>query len=147
MALNGNKFFLPGRGETFIYTLRRSLAGDRRRMTLSESACYHSPTMKRPLLRLILLLSLLLPAAGGWAQGFWRDLPPDERRQMRQQMREQWQQDGGVRREEGMPRWRDLPPEDRRRLRDEMRERHGWQGPPEGHRDGGPMRGGEGRWR
>ena len=109
--------------------------------------------MKRPLLRLILLLSLLMPAAGVWAQGFWRDQPPDERRQMRQQMREQWQQEREIRREEGgTTRWRDLPPEDRRQLREDMREQRGrdhpgWQPPPDGsHRRGGP-RGGEGGWR
>lgn len=109
--------------------------------------------MKRPLLRLILLLSLLMPAAGVWAQGFWRDLPPEDRRQMRQQMREQWQQDREIRREDGgPPRWRDLPPEDRRQLREDMREQRGrdhpsWQPPPDGgHRRGGP-RGGDGGWR
>ena len=107
--------------------------------------------MTRVLFRLLLLLCLLLPAAGVWAQGFWRDLPPDERRQMRQQMRdqmrEQWQQERELRRDDGPPRWRDLPPEDRRQLREEMREHRGWQPPPEGRsRQGGP-RGGEGGWR
>src|SRR5574343_1245692 len=81
--------------------------------------------MKRPLSRLFLLLSLLMPAAGVWAQGFWRDLPPEDRRQMRQQMREQWQQEREIRREEGgPPRWRDLPPEDRRQLREDRSEEH-----------------------
>lgn len=96
--------------------------------------------MKRRLALSLLLLSLLGSAGSTWAQGYWRDLPPDERRQMRQQMREHWQQDRELRREEGAPpRWRDVPPEDRRRLRDEMREQRGWQEQREG-------RGGRG-WR
>ena len=77
---------------------------------------------------LILLLCLFGAAGNSWAQASWRDLPPDERRQMRQQMREHWQQDRDVRRDEGGRRWQDVPPEDRRRLREEMREQRGWQG-------------------
>lgn len=88
--------------------------------------------MKRRLALSLLLLSLLGMAGGVWAQGAWRDLPPDERRQLRQQMREHWQQDREIRRDEGAPRWRDVPQEDRRRLRDEMREQRSW---PE-HREG-----------
>ena len=83
--------------------------------------------MKRRLVLSLLLLSLLGSAGGVWAQGNWRELPPDERRQMRQQMREHWQQDREIRRDEAAPRWRDVPPEDRRRLRDEMREQRTWQ--------------------
>jgi hypothetical protein len=80
--------------------------------------------MKRRLALSLLLLSLLGSAGGVWAQqgGYWRDLPPDERRQMRQQMREHWQQEREFRHEENSPRWRDVPQEDRQRLRDEMRE-------------------------
>lgn len=93
--------------------------------------------MKRRLALSLLLLSLLGSVGNVWAQGHWRDLPPDERRQLRQQMREHWQQDRELRREEGPPpRWRDLPPEDRRRLRDEMREQRGWPDQREG-RGGG----------
>lgn len=88
--------------------------------------------MKRRLLLPLIFLSLLGPVAGAWAQGGWRNLPPEERRQMRQQMRDHWQQEGELRREEGMPRWRDVPPEDRRRMRDEMREQRGTPGHPEG---------------
>jgi hypothetical protein len=55
-------------------------------------------------------------------------LPPDDRRQMRQQMREHWQQDREMRQEEGARRWVEVPPEDRRRMREEMREQRG--GPP-----------------
>lgn len=62
----------------------------------------------RFLIHLSLLLSLLCSQAGVWAQGRWQDLPPDERRQLRQQMREHWQQ---------------MPPEDRQRFRQERQER------------------------
>lgn len=78
--------------------------------------------MKRFALCSLLLLSLVGSMGGAWAQAAWRDLPPDERRQMRQQMREHWQQEREIRREEPPPRWRDIPQEDRRRLRDDMRE-------------------------
>ena len=81
-----------------------------------------SAFMKRRLALSLMLLSLLGSAGGVWAQGSWRELPPDERRQMRQQMREHWQQEREFHREESAPRWRDVPQEDRRRLRDEMRE-------------------------
>lgn len=86
-------------------------------------------TMKSRLV-LPLLVLLLLPAGGAVAEGWRRELPPDERREIRQQMREQWQQrerlappqraydDGRP------PRGRDFPPDERRRLRDEMREQH-----------------------
>ncbi len=74
---------------------------------------------------------MLLPAAGVLAEG-WHDLPPDERREMRRQMREQW-----VRERYGnerplppppghadRPDWRSLPPDERQRLKDEMRRLH-----------------------
>src|SRR3990172_9554304 len=64
--------------------------------------------MKRRLVLSLLFLSLLGSAGGVWAQAQWRDLPPDERRQMRQQMRDHWQQQREIRREEGAPRWRDV---------------------------------------
>lgn len=76
-----------------------------------------------------LLLPLLLISLSGeaWAHERWRDMSPDDRQQMRRQMREHWQQDDPRRgqRFDGYnePRGRDMPPEDRRRLRDEMRER------------------------
>ncbi len=83
--------------------------------------------MKRHrLLSILLLLSLAGSVGGAWADGRWRDLPPDERRQMRQQMREHWQQEREIRRDEGGPRrWNDVPPEDRRRMREEIREQRG----------------------
>jgi hypothetical protein len=102
--------------------------------------------MKRLATCSLLLLSLLGSVGGAWAQASWRDLPPEERRQMRQQMREHWRQEHDLqreemrrdefRREEPPPRWRDLPIEDRRRLRDEMREQRGMPPHPE-HRGGG----------
>jgi len=82
--------------------------------------------MNRRLVLSMLLLSLLGQAGGAMAQGYWRDLPPDERRQMRQQMRDHWQQDNEMRRDEPGRRWQDVPPEDRRQMRQEMREQRGW---------------------
>ena len=92
-------------------------------------------TMKRRAESLLLCLGLIGSLGTAWAQvpesasGRWRELPPEERRQMRQQMREHWQHERQhereLRREEAPPRWRDLPMEDRRRLRDEMREQRG----------------------
>ena len=73
--------------------------------------------MKRLVALSLLLLSLLGSANGVWAQGYWRDLPPEDRRQLRQQMREHWQQEREIRRDDGASRWRDVPQEDRRRLR------------------------------
>ena len=105
--------------------------------------------MKRRI-ALFLLLSLLAPVGGAWAQGYWRDLPPDERRQLRQQMREHWQQERELRRDEGAPRWRDVPLEDRRRLRDDMREQRSWQdqrGPQRGFAEPREGRGGGRGWR
>ncbi|MGE5471815.1 MAG: hypothetical protein ACM3X0_13525 [Bacteroidota bacterium] len=87
---------------------------------------------RRTPLVLLLLLGLSGSLGSAWAQGRWRELPPDERRQMRQQMREHWQQDREMRREEGPRRWADVPPEDRRRLREEMREQRGAPPPYEG---------------
>lgn len=79
--------------------------------------------MKRRLVpAIVLLLSLLGSTGSVWAQASWRDLPPEERREMRQQMREHWQRDRQFRREDGGRRWQDVPPEDRRRLRDDMRQ-------------------------
>jgi len=80
---------------------------------------------RRLLLSLLLLLSLSGSVGNAWAQARWRDLPPDERRQMRQQMREHWQQEREIRRDDGPRRWSEVPPEDRRRMREEMREQRG----------------------
>ncbi|PKO92400.1 MAG: hypothetical protein CVU16_06540 [Betaproteobacteria bacterium HGW-Betaproteobacteria-10] len=81
---------------------------------------------------LLLLLSLLGSAGGTSAQAAWRDLPPEQRREMRQQMREHWQQERDIRRDTGERRGHNVSPEDRRSLRDEMRQ----QGREPGKRDG-----------
>lgn len=78
---------------------------------------------------LILLLSLLATmAAPVLAEPPQRELSPEERREMRKQMREHWQRENvGPQRpgEDVAPAsWRDLPPEERRRLRKEMRDQH-----------------------
>ncbi len=92
--------------------------------------------MKRRVALSVLLLSLLGSAGGVWAQqGYWRDLPPDERRQIRQEMREHWQQEREIRQQEGAPRWRDVPPDERRELRQQIREQRGW--PEQRERRGG----------
>ena len=67
----------------------------------------------------VLLVVTALSAVAGAAHA---QIPPDQRRQMRQEMREQWQrmpQDDRQRaRDEGRQR---MPQEDRQRMRDEMR--------------------------
>lgn len=94
-----------------------------RRTMFASKPCGHAIAMKRRiLLATLLLLGLSGPVGGVWAQAHWRDLPPDERRQMRQQMREHWQQERELRRDEEPRRWSDVPPEDRRRMREEIRE-------------------------
>ena len=124
----------------------------------------------RPLAALLVAATLL--AAGSVARAEFRreagaeplvvaQLPPDQRRLMRQEMREHWQQmppderqrlrDGRRERWQQMPpqdrqRWQQMPPEDRQRLREEMRGRRdesggGYYGPgPRG--PGGGYRGG-----
>lgn len=89
-------------------------------------------------LRLPLIWLCLLSIAGSaLAQPAWRDLPPEERRQLRQQMREHWVKEKERERgldsqgsatlqelspEENRRRWHDIPPEERHRLREELRE-------------------------
>lgn len=102
---------------------------------------------RRFIFHIAVLLSLLGPLSGVWAQGRWQDLPPDERRQLRQQMREHWQQmppeDRQRFRQERQERierrdaFQQMAPEDRSRLRDELRGRR--------YEDGGRDPGGEGR--
>lgn len=91
--------------------------------------------MKR---RIFLALPLLLGLAASLdvqAQARWRDLPPEDRRQMRQQMRDHWQQEREFRREEGPGRgWQDVPSEDRRRLREDLREQRQWERGERGER-------------
>jgi hypothetical protein len=84
-------------------------------------------SMKSRLLVPLLSILLLLPAAGALAQDRRHDLPPEERREIRKQMREHWQQQNLAPRPDNDARpahWRDLPPDERRRLRDEMREQN-----------------------
>lgn len=90
-------------------------------------------------LRLPLIWLCLLSIAGSvLAQPAWRDLPPEERHQLRQQMREHWAREKERERERGQDsqgiaplqemspeenqrRWHDIPPEERHRLREELR--------------------------
>jgi uncharacterized membrane protein len=109
-----------------------------------------------------LLVAATLLAAGGVARAEFRreagaaplvvaQLPPDQRRLMRQEMREHWQQippDERQRLRDGRrERWEQMPPEDRQRLREEMRGRRdesgggygpGPRGPAGGYRGGRP---------
>lgn len=100
---------------------------------------------RRLLLSLLLLLGLSGLLGSAWGQARWRDLPPEDRRQMRQQMREHWQQEREIRREEAVRRWHEVPPEERRRLREEIREQRTWHQEHEAH-EGREPRGGRG-WR
>ena len=79
-------------------------------------------------------LILVLAALGAMAGQAQAQLAPDERRQLRQEMRQHWQQlppeERQRFREERQERreaFQQMPPEDRSRLRDELR----------GHREGG----------
>lgn len=84
--------------------------------------------MSSRLTRLLLILLLALPAGQVVAGNRHGDLPPDDRRELRRQMREHWLQENVDRRyqaNDNQPvRWRELPPEERQRLRDEMRRQH-----------------------
>ena len=92
------------------------------------------PSLRRALAASGLLLALLaMPAAaapdGGerWAGPWIAQLAPDDRRQLRQEMREQWRQPPpddrrGVR-ETHRQQWQEMPREDRQRLHEEMRSR------------------------
>ena len=77
----------------------------------------------------LLLLMLSLSAGSAWSDERWRELAPEERREMRQQMREHWQRENtGPQRlynNDNSPHRRDLSPDERRRLREEMREQQG----------------------
>ena len=98
----------------------------------------------------LLLLALLAHPGHAQAQVRWREMPPEDRQYMRQQMRDHWEQERSDRQEAEAPRWREMPPEDRRRMREEMRDHSAWSdfrservgssGPP-------PGRGGGRGWR
>lgn len=107
-----------------------------------------------------LLLAATLSGLSGMAQAElsqgaaiqlaqYEQLPPEQRREMRRQMREHWQQMPQDQRQERRERFRDdrqnrrdtfqqMPPEDRQRMREELRGRHEF---------GGERRGPEGRGR
>ena len=94
----------------------------------------------------VLRLILVLTALGSVAGHALAQLAPDERRQMRQEMREHWQQlpaeDRQRFRQERQERrevFQQMPPEDRNRLRDELRGQHngGRGGANFEHRGGG----------
>lgn len=81
---------------------------------------------------------LLVPTVWSVVAGLvYAQIPPDQRRQMRQEMREQWRQapqdDRQRMRGEQRERWQ-MPQEDRQRMRDEMR---GHGGSPHGGGRGG----------
>lgn len=81
----------------------------------------------------------------------WQQIPPEERREIRQQLREHWQQgpreerdERYERREEGRNAFHRMPREDRLRLRDELREqRNEWIE----HPDRRPAHNEQRRWR
>ena len=96
---------------------------------------------RQRILQLLFVLTAFFAVAGtAYAQ-----LPPDQRRQMRQEMREQWQQmpqeDRQRFRDERRERWQQMPQEDRQRLRDELRGRRDDAG-GQGMRHGGGFHGG-----
>lgn len=89
-------------------------------------------TMKSRILSSLLLFLLIFSAGSAWSNERWRELPPEERRELRQQMREHWRREHiGPQQstiDDGSPRRRDLSPDERRRLREELRERQGRDG-------------------
>lgn len=87
-----------------------------------------------------LIVRMLALAAGAWtmagagvaaaaSQQVLAGLPPEQRQQMRQQMREHWQQmppeQRETRRQEFRERWQQVPSDERQRMREEMREHRG----------------------
>ncbi|HRE18538.1 MAG TPA: hypothetical protein PLW86_15970 [Rhodocyclaceae bacterium] len=87
-------------------------------------------------LRLVLFLASALPVSGiaqtetefGYPRAGHTRLSPDERQQMRQQMREHWQQMPPEQqrdyRQQRQERWQQYTPEERERWRDERRRRN-----------------------
>lgn len=74
----------------------------------------------------VIFLALASSLGTAQAQVRWRDMPLEDRQQLRQQMREHWQQESNYRQEGDGSRWRDMPQEDRRRMREEMRDQGAW---------------------
>ena len=74
--------------------------------------------------RKVAYLLLVLTAFSAAAGVVHAQMPPDQRRQMRQEMRDQWRQapqdDRQRMRDERRGQWQ-MPQEDRQRMRDEMR--------------------------
>lgn len=77
--------------------------------------------MKSRLILPFVLIGLLGMSPGGFARDGERDPRVDDRRELRQQMREHWQQERRLR-NDGDRRWRSMEPDERQRLRDDMRE-------------------------
>lgn len=76
---------------------------------------------------------------GDRSQDLWAGLPPEQRQEMRQQMRDHWHQGQGdghtAQRQEWRERWQQRAPEERQRMRDDFRERRGeWPGERGGYR-------------
>lgn len=97
------------------------------------------------------LVLMLLASSLVQAQVSWRDLPPEERRQLRQQMREQWQERDPHRHRDldAAParHWQDVPPEERRQMRQQMREETREHYPRRPEHERPPHGGGRGDWR
>lgn len=70
-----------------------------------------------------------VPGAGERNRELWAGLAPEQRQEMRQQMRDHWHQgqgDGrGAQRQEWRERWQQRAPEERQRMREDFRERRG----------------------
>ncbi|PKO88378.1 MAG: hypothetical protein CVU18_07615 [Betaproteobacteria bacterium HGW-Betaproteobacteria-12] len=79
--------------------------------------------MKSRLVLPLLLAVLLGASSAALARDGRRDLAPEDRREIRQQMRDHWRQEQGFRDDDR--RGRSMEPDERRRLRDDMREHRG----------------------
>ena len=70
------------------------------------------------------------------APELWASLSPEERQQMRSQIRDHWRnmppEERQKRREEMHERWQQMSPEERQQIRETIRERRGDDGPPAG---------------
>lgn len=66
------------------------------------------------------------PSADGMPGGRWQSLTPEQRQQMRSQIKEHWEQmspeERQRKRDEMRERWERLPPEERQQLRERIRE-------------------------
>lgn len=114
-------------------------------------SCWRNPSLA---VFVLALIGVNGPAGAELArEGFpqlaqWGQLPPDQRREIRQQMREHWQQMPQEERQERRERFREerrerheafrqMPQEDRSRMREELRgRREAWEGGRPPHGDG-----------